>query len=191
MTTAVTRPGVPRDGRSVAFCAEVAAERSAARSSTAGAPETPVVFTGTTPSRSRNQGRSCADLVTRLDVDVQSLQQREPPELDNTRQPVDKRGQCRRRLPVQRHLVAVREVAEERLPGLGDVLRMLQQGIRVDVALPDLALGSVVAQEPVVAECLRVLLPRVPHHLRGLLPESVELAVADLHSRHYLEHGVL
>ncbi len=72
--------------------------------------------------------------------------------------------------------------------GLGDVVGVLDQGVGVDVALPHLALGSVVAEEPVVAEGLRVLLPRQPHHLGGLLLEPVELAVADLQSRFDLEH---
>src|SRR5512132_716679 len=65
---------------------------------------------------------------------------------------------------------------------------MLEQAIGVDVALPDLALGSVVADEPVVAERLRVLLPRLPHHFGGLLPEAVELAFADLQSGSHLKH---
>src|SRR5262249_35215956 len=91
----------------------------------------------------------------------------------------------------ERHVVVVCVVPEKLLPGLGDVLRMLEQAVRVDVALPYLACGSVVAQEPVVAEGLRVLLPRLHHHLGRLALESFELAVADLHSGSHFEHGLL
>jgi hypothetical protein len=49
-----------------------------------------------------------------------------------------------RRLRVERHVVAVGEAAEQLVPGLSDMLGMLDQGIGVDVALTHLALGSVV-----------------------------------------------
>jgi hypothetical protein len=52
--------------------------------------------------------------------------------------------------------VVVRELAEELFPRLRDVVGVLDQGIGVDIRLSDLAIGSVVAQEPVVANGLRV-----------------------------------
>jgi hypothetical protein len=47
--------------------------------------------------------------------------------------------------------MVVGEVAEQLVPGLRDVAGVLDQSIGVVVDLSDLTLGSVVAQEPVVA----------------------------------------
>src|SRR5262249_5945445 len=58
-----------------------------------------------------------------------------------------------------------------------------------EVALADLAPGSVLAQEPVVAECLRVPLSRLLHDLGSLLLEPLEPAVANSQPGSYLEHG--
>jgi hypothetical protein len=52
-------------------------------------------------------------------------------------------------------------------------------GDGVDVAVTHLALGSVVADEPVVAESLRILLTRQSHDFRRLTLEPFELALAD------------
>src|SRR5512133_2419098 len=145
-------------------------------------------------SRSKVTGNAmalCRDLVQNLDVAVQSLQQGVPVELDVSRQSLHQPGERGRRLAVDRHVVAVGVVTEELLPGLHDVVGMLEQPIGVHVALPDLALGSVFADEPVVAERLRVLLPRQPHHFGGLLLEADELAFLDPQSSSHLEHGLL
>src|SRR5262245_27300814 len=109
------------------------------------------------------------------DVAVQDLQRGVAVELDVSRQPLHQLGERRRRLAVDRHVMAVRVLAEEELPSLGDVVRMLEETVGVDIPLANLALRPVVADEPVVAERLRVLLPRQPHHLGRLAHEPVEL----------------
>ena len=119
-------------------------------------------FIGTTPSSLVFDDADCpirGDLVASLDVDVQSLQQGEPCKRDDVRQLIHQRGESRRWLAVDRHVVVGSRAAEQ-LRELPDVLRVLDQGVGVYIAL-DLAPCSVVAQEPVVAERLRVLLSAV------------------------------
>src|SRR5215207_6875100 len=64
-----------------------------------------------------------------------------------------------------------------------DLVRHLHVGVQalgVNVGLMDLALRAVVAEEPVIAQGLRVPLPRQPHHLRRLPLEPLKLALAHL-----------
>jgi hypothetical protein len=85
------------------------------------------------------------DLFENLALGVQSLEEGEPVEPDMIRHRLYQLGQRRRRVPVERHVVAVGEVAEQLRPRFPDVVGMLEQAVGVYVRLPDLALGSVVA----------------------------------------------
>src|SRR5262249_52570415 len=66
---------------------------------------------------------------------------------------------------------------------------LLDQGVGVHVRLADLALGPILAQEPAVAQRLRVAPSRDPDYLGCFLLEAVELSRPNLQSRSRLEHG--
>src|SRR5262249_20358479 len=83
----------------------------------------------------------------RLDVHLEPLKQLQAPERDDALQLLHQLLERRRRLAVDRHLVVVGEVTEERVPRLENVAGVLEQRVGVDIALADLALASVCAHE--------------------------------------------
>ena len=78
------------------------------------------------------------------------------------------------------HAVVVRGLLEEDRPRFHDVRVVLDQAFFTQVRLVDLALGSVLVDEPVVAKGLRVLLSRQPHDLGRLGLEPLQLTWTDL-----------
>jgi hypothetical protein len=64
---------------------------------------------------------------------------------------------------------------EQGLPGLADVEGMLDQGIWIHIGFADLALGPVLAEEPVVGERSGVLVPGLPHHVGRVPLELLQL----------------
>jgi hypothetical protein len=66
------------------------------------------------------------------------------------------------RLPVNRHEVVVGVVPEQLRSSFEDVLVMLDQPFRPRVRLPNFALPAIVAEEPVITQCVCVLLLRDP-----------------------------
>src|SRR5512141_575025 len=79
------------------------------------------------------------------------------------------------------------ELVEELVQRIAHVHPMLDQALRALIGLPNLALGLVSVQKPLVAERLRVLLPRLPDDLGRLALEALQLPLADRHPRTYLQ----
>src|SRR5512146_1495877 len=73
------------------------------------------------------------------------------------------------------HAVVVRVLLEEDRARVHDVGVVLDQTLLAQVRLVDLALGSVLVDEPVVTQRVRVSLSRQPHDLGCLYLESFKL----------------
>src|SRR5262245_51507042 len=76
--------------------------------------------------------------------------------------------------------MVVGEVPEEDIPRVQDVQVVLEKPLFIQARLVDLALRSILLDEPVVPQRLRILLFGDPHDLRCLRCESFQLTWPDL-----------
>src|SRR5690349_22291934 len=80
-------------------------------------------------------------------------------------------------------------VLEQGGSGVEDMPVVLDESFRTCVRLTNFAFGPIEAEEPIVAERVRVLLPGDPDQLRGLLLETLEAPAAYGHVCAQLQGG--
>ena len=92
-----------------------------------------------------------------------------------------------RRVSIHRHRMSVGEFMEELIQSLANVHTMLDQALRTDIGLTDLALGLITAEKPVIAERFRVLLFRLPDAFGRLPFEPIQPPLANRHAGAYFQ----
>ena len=118
---------------------------------------------------------------------IKSFDERKPPELSLHVSRLHDAEELWRRVSVNRHEVVVGVVLEQLGSSFENILVMLDQSFWPGVRLSNFALSAIAAEEPVVAQRMRVLLLGDPDAFGRLLLEPLQLPRANCHVRADLE----